>query len=298
MYQQDTPLNCPACGALQTSDARICHVCNQPLIRPRHTRPRLYRGTLWVMWTLFALLTGVLMTSYLMAANGAWPSETSYGLTFIWLTFSLTHLMFWLQVRNSLRRAADFLASDRPLVRWTYTDAEWQVMRDTAWEAARTDWKLPLGCLPVLFGVTGLLIGLLVGLEDGGEEAIIGALVGGLAGAAVGGVLGVLAVGINYVSARRAYNQTIPAEVALGKEEIYYGGHYLKDGLWARIERVAFTAGPPPRLIIESWASRYRIERGFIGEIDVPPRMIPALTDVVPRMQGASPWTEEDEQSD
>ncbi|MEI7645450.1 MAG: zinc ribbon domain-containing protein [Chloroflexales bacterium] len=290
------PRICPACGAPQPPNAQICVTCARPLAQmpaARRPFPQPYRWTLRVMGALLALLTGTLLTASLMAARGTWSPEISYALSFVWLIFSITYVVFWLQIHTNRRRAAEFLASDRPLVRWVYTEEEWLAIREAAWEHARTDWALPLGCLPVLFGMSGLLMGLLVGLEDGSSEAVVGALVGGTLGALAGALFGAMAVAVNAVAARRAYAQAIPAEVALGQAEICYNGHYLRDGVWARIRRVAVTAGPPPRLVVETRAPRYRIERGFVGVIDVPPRMIPALTDVVPQMRGATPWTDD-----
>jgi hypothetical protein len=238
------------------------------------------------MWTLSGLLSTALLGASGMAAHGAWTREIAYALGLVWLTFFLTHLIIWRQVRRNLGQAAEFLSSDRALARWTYTPEEWREIREAQWRAVRGDWKMPLGCLPALFGMVGLLVGLLVGAEDGAAEAFVGTAAGVASGALVGAVLGALVAGANYRSAWRAYRQTMPAEVALAPTEIYYDGQYFKaDGL-LRIEQVEFEPGPPATLSIHAYAPRYRIERSG-WKIVVPPRLVRKVAAVIPRIQAS-----------
>ncbi len=158
----------------------------------------------------------------------------------------------WLWGHTLRRRAAAFLAGERPLVRWTYAMPEWEQLKEATWAEEQGDWKLQLGCLSVLFAITGLLTGFLVGLEEGFPQAVGGAGIGLVGGGIVGGVIGaVVAVG-NHLSARWAYAQSTPGEVALGRDEVYAFGNYFRgNGRSSFVRRATLHRGVSPRLHIE-----------------------------------------------
>lgn len=103
---------------------------------------------------------------------------------------------------RQVRQIRDFLESDRPQVRWTYTPEEWAALRESHRQEAQETRQLPVGCLAFLLGVAGLLVGGGVAarstafsphdwealLEIGGG-AVAGALVGGLGGGLIGSIV-------------------------------------------------------------------------------------------------------------
>ena len=59
---------------------------------------------------------------------------TNLALTWISLFFfvilGLMWVIIWFLGARQVRHAKDFLASDRPLIRWTYSIAEWQQLKE------------------------------------------------------------------------------------------------------------------------------------------------------------------------
>lgn len=136
-------------------------------------------------------------------------------------------------------RAAAFLASERPLIRWTYTPGEWQQFKQQNWQEERADWKVQWGCLTGLLALSGLLAGVLIGLEQGALPALGNGLLGALIGGLAGFVIGALVAGGNYWGAWQAYRDMDPGQVALGVGEIYANGAYFKAARGKRFIRKA-----------------------------------------------------------
>jgi hypothetical protein len=85
----------------------------------------------------------------------------------------LVAAVVWAMGQMAIGRIADFLASDRSLLRWTYSEEEWGEMRAASWREAQSEWKVQFGCLTALFGSVGLLVG--SGLVMDGPRRITGA---------------------------------------------------------------------------------------------------------------------------
>lgn len=168
------------------------------------------------------------------------------------LLFGVMALSVWLWGSAQQRRAAAFLASDRPLVRWTYTPREWERLQAAAWEEEGGDWKVQLGCLTVLLAITGALTGLLIGLDEGLLPALVGSGLGLAAGGLLGGVIGMVVAGGNHLGARLAQAQTTPGIVALAPNEVYALGNYFRgDGRSSYVRRVTLYRDAPLRLHLE-----------------------------------------------
>ena len=175
----------------------------------------------------------------------------------------------------------DFLHSDRPIVRWTYSTAEWQELRATAWREEKDDWKAQLGCLTALISLAGLLTGGLIGIEQGlgglVDYGLVGAAAGGLAG---GLIAGVVAAG-NHLAARLDYDQSEPGQVALAPDEIYANGEYFKgNGRTSGVLEAQLPPGRPALLQITvrvvPWRADISSEENW--QIAVPDRMLDQVT--------------------
>lgn len=194
-----------------------------------------------------ALLACVLILG-LSAATIANPAWVWIGVVVLAI-FGLMWLSIWLLGWLQVRRSAAFLASERPLLRWTYSAAEWQQFKEAIWQDEKEDWKVQLGCLTILLALAGLLTGVMIGLDEGGLEAVVNGAIGALLGGLVGFVLGALVAGGNYWGARQAYRQPQPGQVALGVGEIYANGAYFRaDGVKYFVQAADLQRGNPSTL--------------------------------------------------
>jgi hypothetical protein len=87
----------------------------------------------------------------------------------------LVLVITWLMGLRQMSLVRRFLASDRPLVRWTYTFPEWEALKEARKEETQGDWKLALGGLTVIMALAGGLTGALIGFDEGVGEGILGA---------------------------------------------------------------------------------------------------------------------------
>ncbi len=205
------------------------------------------------------------------------------GLIFT-LFFSLFFVIVWLLGRSQVRRIKRFLESDRSLVRWTYSSAEWKQIRESRWQEERGDWKIQFGCLTVLLALAGLLTGVLVGVEEGVLQAVgtggVGLFIGGL----VGGGIALVVAGSNYWSARLAHTQSEPGQIALGVDEIYANGNYFKgDGSSSIIQEAKIQRGNPTTLELQIlFPPRPRLDREEQWSIVVPTQWVERVEEVLP----------------
>jgi hypothetical protein len=196
---------------------------------------------------------------------------------------------------HQVRQIRNFLGSERPQVRWTYTVEEWAALRETRWQEAQEGRLLPMGCLAFLLGVAGLFVGGGLGARNAsfsvyhGETLLeigVGGIAGAVAGSLVGGLIGsVVALG-NWQAARQGYRQTQPGEVALSRREIYALGQYVKmDGDSTALKQVDWERGHPTWLLLTliTWRPR-RAEETW--EIVVPDRVLAEVEAVVQQMGG------------
>ena len=168
------------------------------------------------------------------------------------VVFGLLDLTVWLLGQLQVRRARAFLASDRPLVHWTYSAAEWQQWKESIWQEESADWKVQWGCLTILLALAGALTGGMLGIEEGilqlGLDAFLGFGLGALIGALIGGIV----AGGNHWAARLAYQNPKPGQVALGPNEIYVNGDYFRgDGVHRYIRGATIRRGQPTTLELQ-----------------------------------------------
>lgn len=292
------PRFCPHCGAPQLPGATRCRACDQPLAAPAASSPGRPASDdsvataplaipvitpplseAWpVMWALVGLCAAGMLAAFALGSE-----DLGYALSLPGLTLLLTQLILWAAGRANVRQATAFLGSDRPLVRWVYTPEEWRQVRSFFYEDMRSD-APPLGCLVILFGAAGLLSGLLIGADDGMGSALLGAVIGGVIGAAIGGVLILPVRLINHRAAERILHAEVPATVALGAHELFYERIYF-DSRVHRLSSVRLEHDAPPRLLIDRYAPRYSLARGFPTVILVPPRMLPFVQEALPRLE-------------
>ncbi|MBN1316420.1 MAG: hypothetical protein JXA42_13175 [Anaerolineales bacterium] len=202
----------------------------------------------------------------------------------LFLLFLLALVIAWLSGMVQASRIEQFLASDRPVIRWQYTPQEWHEIKEGVWREDRTDWRIQWGCLTFLFGLIGLLVGVLVGAEEGLLEAVSGGLVGAVLGSATGGVIGG-AVGIgNYLATKYAYQRNQPGEVALAPDEFYVNDSYFKVGPKDANCRVELQTGSPSILKIGAQIYKPLLFREWDLEwsVVVPDRMLEQLSRKIP----------------
>jgi len=241
------------------------------------------RGWMAPLWLTMLALLGTLVALGVTAVG-----LTSYFFVVItvgfFALFGVITLIVWVWGRTQMRRANEFLASDRPLVRWKYSTLEWERLKETVWAEEGGDWKVQLGCLTVLFAITGLLTGLLIGSDEGFGQALLGGVIGLVSGGGIGGVIGAVVAGSNHLMLRKAYGQTEPGEVALGRDEVYALGNYFKgNGDSSYVRRVTLHHDAPVRLHVEiQLPPRVRgpVEEAWM--LPVPPQMIGAVEEVLP----------------
>jgi hypothetical protein len=287
-----TTPTCPRCGAPQLPGATICRACDQQLdasFDPDPTPAQPVPATPITIippgaeaWPILGVLSALGAAGFI-AAVALGQEEASYAITMVGLTIFLTLLIIWAAGRANVRQATAFLASDRPLVRWVYTPAEWQDVCTYHYEQLRKD-EVPLGCMPAIFGVTGLLTGLLIGADSGLAEALSGAVIGLLIGAGFGGALALPVRLLNRRAAERLRHAEIPATVALGVHELFYERYYF-DARYHTLSSIKLARSGKPRLLISRHAHRASLARQFPSEILVPPRMLPAVQEALPRIK-------------
>lgn len=209
---------------------------------------------------------------------------------FLWIGFiffaffSLMFLIVLILGISQMRRAEAFLESERVLVSWTYSTAEWQQLKETLWQEEKDDWKVQFGCLTFLLALAGLLTGIMPGWEDGLPAVIAHGLVGLLLGGLLGSMFGVLVAGSNYLSARKAYRNPEPGLVALGVNEIYASDDYFKgDGVNSYIREVKLNFGSLTTLEFQLMVPpRPRMPSEEQWIIPVPPQWVERVEEILP----------------
>jgi hypothetical protein len=200
-------------------------------------------------------------------------------------------IFFWGQLQ--IGKIRDFLNSERPQVRWTYTQAEWDVQQEARWQEAREQLFLPLGCLAFLFGIAGLLVGGALAADQVSSSSLdleewLTIALGGVAGALAGGLAGALMGGVvtlgNWLAAWQSYRQIEPGAVALNEQEIYALGRYVKiDGGSTRLVQVEWERGFPTKLLLTISTAQPRRRREELWDIVVPERVLAQVEPMFPQ---------------
>jgi len=231
----------------------------------------------------------------LLAALALWGLSLAGRLpgALIWIAVVILVVLFailvviWVLGQLEIRRAGDFLESQRPLARWVYGESEWFQLKKARWMEEKDDWKVQFGCLTFLLALAGLLTGLLIGIDQGGAEIIVHGLLGLILGALVGAGLGAFVAGGNLLGAWLDYRQSKPGMVALGRDEIYASdGYFRSDGVRRVIRRATlhrerstwleFQLAFPPRVRMpdeEEWI--IPVPEAMIEEVE---RILPLIS--------------------
>ncbi|WP_129631088.1 hypothetical protein [Candidatus Oscillochloris fontis] len=247
-----------------------------------------------VLWSLVGLCVFGIIIAVVTGVE-----ELGYALGMVGLTFFFTQIIFWVAGRSNARHGAEFLGSNRPLVRWVYTPEEWQQVRSLFYEQMQSN-QPPLGCLPAMFGGVGLLTGFFIGLEEGFPEGFVAMLIALAIGVAFGGLMILPVKIINHQAAQNIMRATSPATVALGSHELFYERVYFD----ARVHRLnAIRLRERKRtmdyLDIDRFAPRYSLVIYFPSIIYVPPRMLPAVQEVLPKIAArGKAWDANDSDAD
>ncbi|EFO82114.1 hypothetical protein OSCT_0037 [Oscillochloris trichoides DG-6] len=243
-----------------------------------HFRP--VGAEVWpVLWSLVGLCVLGIIIATLTGIE-----ELGYALGMVGLTFFFTQIIFWFAGRSNARHGAEFLGSNRPLVRWVYTPEEWQQVRSYFYEQMQRN-QPPMGCLPAMFGAIGLLTGFFIGLEEGFPEGLVPMLIALAVGAGFGGLMIIPVKIINHHAAQNIMRASTPATVALGSHELFYERAYF-DARVHRLNaiRLRERKRTMARLDIDRFVPRYSLAIYFPTIIFVPPRMLPAVQEVLPKI--------------
>ena len=228
----------------------------------------------------------LIVTILIYGVNRVALTESIWGLIALIFTlfFGLISVIIWIIGVLQVRRIKEYLASERPLVRWTYSSAEWTQIRDAIWQDQRNDWALQFGCLTALLALAGLLSGLMVGAEDGFISALRSGVIGFLVGALAGSLIGALVAGCNYLAATSARRDDKPQSVALGIGEIYANGRYFKaDGIRSHIQNSKLISGNPTLLEIQlKMPPRVRMPAEEIWQIPVSSAWVQKVEEILP----------------
>ena len=243
------------------------------------------RGIIAPLWLTMVALVGTLLAWGVSALGLTGYVFLVIAACFFALFGSIT-LIVWAWSRTQIRRATEFLASDRPLVRWTYSTLEWERLMGAGLEEEGSDWKVQLGCLTVLFAIAGVLTGVMVGADESLVQALVSGAIGLVGGGIIGGIIGAVVAGSQHLAMRRAYAHSAPGEVALGRDEVYAFGNYFKgNGSTSYVRRVTLHHDAPVRLHIEiQLPPRVRgpVEEAWM--LPVPAQMVEAVERAFPQI--------------
>jgi hypothetical protein len=217
----------------------------------------------------------------------------------LFLLFGLAWVITLIAGQVKAWRMATFLRSQRALISWSYTDEEWEQIKEARWQEEHTDWRVQLGCLTGLFSLIGLLTGLMLGAEEGWAEAITSGLVWGAAWTAAGGLIGGVLAGGSHLAAYLAYRDLVPGQVALAPDEILANGDYFRgDGTRRYIREVRLEPDDPARLLIQIWSPKLRGSAEEEWDVVVPHRLRGSVEAVLPLITRPDLSTEQDEPID
>lgn len=241
------------------------------------------RGMHILQW-LIVLLIGITSIACALAAAGyiaLWPILPAVGLIML-LACSLAAL--WVQQRWTMRRASEFLNSDRPFIRWTYTLDEWLPIQQ-AEEEEQAAGLVPLFGMALLLGLAGLLVGLLA-LAEGEMDDWLNPVVSPIIGALIGALIGGSIVVANWLGSRNRRGYDTPGIVALGRDELLYDGDYFRaNGTMTYIEHVELTRDNPPLLIVRFYKPVIRGDSEHEWQIIVPARLYDRVQAILPRIR-------------
>ncbi|VVB53615.1 Uncharacterised protein [uncultured archaeon] len=208
-----------------------------------------------------------------------------------WGLLYLALLITWFMGVRDKRRIREFLESTRPLIRWTYMEHEWNEIAQKEWAEEKDDWKIQIFGLTFIFGLVGVLTGLMLLDEDIFFLPMCSAV--GIGG---GFLLGVVIAASNYLAAKIDYATSKPV-VALGENEIYYGGQYFRaNGGNYAIRNVALNKGPPATLEIQVYShpSFSKTHGDLTWTIQIPPQLVKEVELRIPSIKVVKDDFEED----
>ncbi len=236
-----------------------------------------------LLCTLFALLAAVVWGMGMLGWIGSvWALVAFINLGF-WLLMLLV-VWLWGVAKGAAIRA--FWHSDRPLVRWHYTRAEWERIKGARKQAMQESIGIIPGCLAALLALAGLGVGVLVGLDEGLDEGLTVGVIGVLAGGVAGGVIGGTIMVSHVLAAQWSYHMEPRHVVALGEREVLSGRDYFKsDGSYRRFTSLEIIDGDPPELRIELINPKPRSGAEETWHIPVPHNQVEALRAALPRVR-------------
>jgi len=216
--------------------------------KPKH--PYLSGLLGWSVITLF------FCTPALIRLLGFWQDLPLIVLLIPGLIFMIILVITWLIGIIELNLATDFLNSERPLIKWTYTKENWLKMKDLELQESLGDPRLAFWALTILFSIVGLLVGLM-GIDD--INFLVITLIGAAFGMVLGGIVSLSILITNIIAEREKTEE--PGQVAIGETEILSSNRYVKfRGKYNILKDVTFKKGSPSKLVfaILCWGPRRR----------------------------------------
>jgi hypothetical protein len=250
-----------------TADASGLAHGNNQVVRNPYTSPLI---SLFFLTTLSLSLPAV---GLFMVFYAGWEWWTLLPACLPFLLLVLAQAITWTSGMLEARKAENFLASSRPILRWTYSPAELKQIADAKWEDEKDDWKLQLFGLTFIFWLVGSLVGILGILDGSGDINPLAATAGGFI---FGLALGIPIAAGSHLALRWEYMHTNP-HAAIGTDELFYNSQYFKaDGKGSFIHKAAVVKeGETAKIVIET-ASKQSFGKSHGGqewEIPIPEAM-------------------------
>lgn len=174
------------------------------------------------MWFLIFFITLIFSGSILLVLFQDWTPAILLITGLLFFLFYLIQILMWISGWLQAIKAKKFLDSMRPIIRWTYSQAEWHQIQVERWLEEKDDWKLQLFGVTFIFGITGVITSAAIYLDD-----IPTMLVSSGICITLSFMLGLVISAGNHVAAKIENAHGNPA-VAIGANEIFHDNQYFK----------------------------------------------------------------------
>ncbi len=235
---------------------------HQPPYDPKGDGDTLGKPRPYIAYPKLALFVGAVLCAIMLSLGlgMVWLLALVGGVYIGWMrVWVLLPAMAWMYViaflvSNIMGKLSiiKFVKSKRPLLRWTYSQADWQRYKREQWDDQLEQVSFFPGQLIFIFAFFGMFIGMLVGVEQREQEAVLVLLIiGTCIGLAMGALFGGIILVSKYFEAWWNYHRAKRAMVVIGDCEILYGPNYFKStGMSLYIHSVTLTEEPEPILTL------------------------------------------------
>jgi hypothetical protein len=276
---------------------------NQPPYDPKGDSDTLGKPRPYIAYPNLALFVGAVLCAIMLSLGLgmvwllALVGGVYIGWMRVWVLLAIAWIMAWIYVMlflvsNIMGKLSiiKFVKSKRPLLRWTYSQADWQRYKREQWDDQLEQVSFFPGQLIFMFAFLGMFIGMLIGVEQREQEAVLVLLIiGTCIGLAMGALFGGIILVSKYFEAWWNYHRAKRAMVVIGDCEILYGPNYFKStGMSLYIHSVTLTEEPEPILTLVTHkrvSSTPPSIRKKIWTIPVPSHLVEEVRLVIAQMK-------------